>query len=177
MLLLASFMFQQPSKINTGGTWFVYSHAVKVHAVPNRGEAYGLVPKLLLGRMKLCLSVGEGWGHNQGPRRGNMGTGVVVIWCMRLGECDHSRAHWYRGKRHTDAVRQLAVTTAPVCCKFKRIRGPAIKSMTSVLHHMTPCNKRKLCLHLMQLAVCDTVALKCLSPIIRLMWISWRLQS
>lgn len=134
------------SKINAGVARLVYLHAVKVHAVSggcraNNGPAgsHETLPSLLRSAEVTT----------RGPRRGNMGMGAVVLWRTRPGERNYSAeesidtaAADRQTDRQTDG--QPAVTTAPVCCKLKRIRGPTtVKTMTSLLHHMSPCNKRK----------------------------------
>lgn len=100
-----------------------------------------------LGHMKLCLSVAKAevttggqrrrGGVGEGEKHGNRGCGYTVTTVESI-DTDEADC----------CCRQPAVTTAPVCCKLKRIRGPTIKTMTSVQHHMTPCNKKKMMLTL-----------------------------
>lgn len=81
------------------------------------------------GRMKLCLTVTK--AEVTGERRrwngeGGMGTGLAVY----VGH----EADTDGGCRQTDG-RTDSLQSAPVCCKLKRIRGPTVKTMTSVQHH------------------------------------------
>lgn len=114
-LLLASFMFQQPSKKNTGGTCFVRSHAVKGARCTQPGEARGVVPTLPLGHMKLCLSVAKAEVTARGRGGGTWELELRFIGCMRLGECDHSGAHGYRRRLQTDGCSQTACSHHSSC--------------------------------------------------------------
>ena len=114
--------------------------------------------------------------HSEVTTRGQRSGGTwewefVVVWRMKPGERKKTTVQRRASIRLQQTDGQPAVTTAPVCCKLKRIRGPTVTTMTSLLHHMSPCNKRKWCSLLTPLAVRYTVALKCLFAIIRL-WIS-----
>lgn len=102
----------------------------------------GLLPTLPLGRMKLSLTAMEVEVTARGQRRGDMGTGLVV-YVLREGGGTLPQWGSLTEMEVAAADRQPAVSTAPVCYKLKRIRGPVVTTMTSVQHHMTPCKKRK----------------------------------